>query len=52
VALPSRNVTVPVAADGLTDANKVTGWPYAEGLADTDTEVDVVKSGACVIATL
>jgi hypothetical protein len=31
-AFPSRNVTVPVAADGETVAVNVTDWPTADGL--------------------
>jgi hypothetical protein len=32
--LPSRNVTVPVAVEGVTVAVKVTEEPYDDGLAD------------------
>lgn len=39
--VPSLNVTVPVAAEGVTVAVKVTDEPYVEGFADEDTAVDV-----------
>jgi hypothetical protein len=32
--LPSRNVTVPVAVEGVTVAVKVTEEPYDDGFAD------------------
>jgi hypothetical protein len=32
---PSRNVTVPVAAPGVTVAVRVTGWPNEAGLGET-----------------
>jgi hypothetical protein len=38
----STNATVPVAADGVTVAVKVTGLPYNDGLIDDETSVDVV----------
>ena len=41
VVVPSMNVTVPFAVDGVTFAVKVTGLPYADGLADDATVVDV-----------
>jgi hypothetical protein len=34
VVLPSMNVTVPVAVEGVTVAVKVTDEPYEDGLAD------------------
>jgi hypothetical protein len=34
VVLPSRNVTVPVAVDGVTVAVKVTEEPYVDGFAE------------------
>jgi hypothetical protein len=34
VVLPSTNVTVPVAVDGVTVAVKVTEEPYVDGFAD------------------
>jgi hypothetical protein len=40
VTAPSMNVTVPVAADGVTVAVNVTGLPYVDGLADDVTLVD------------
>ncbi len=40
VAVPSMNVTVPVAADGVTVAVKVTELPYVDGLRDDATLVD------------
>jgi hypothetical protein len=43
VVAPSLNVTVPVAVDGVTVAVKVTGLPYADGLADAVTAVVVVE---------
>jgi hypothetical protein len=42
VVAPSLNVTVPVAVDGVTVAVKMTGLPYADGLADDETVVVVV----------
>ena len=38
---PSKNVTVPVAAEGETVAVKVTLWPETEGLALEETAVAV-----------
>jgi hypothetical protein len=34
VALPSLNVTVPVAADGVTVAVNVTEFPYVDGFEE------------------
>lgn len=42
VVLPFLNVTVPVAADGVTVAVKVTEEPYVDGFAD-DARVVVVE---------
>ena len=42
VVAPSMNVTVPVAADGVTLAVKVTGLPYADGLGIDETVIEVV----------
>jgi len=41
VVVPSLNVTVPVAADGVTVAVKVTDEPNADGFAEEETLVDV-----------
>lgn len=41
VVLPSLNVTVPAAADGVTVAVKVTEAPNVEGFADEATVVVV-----------
>jgi hypothetical protein len=41
VVLPSLNVTVPVAAEGVTVAVNVTDTPYADGFADDATPVVV-----------
>lgn len=41
VVVPSLNVTVPVAAEGVTVPVKVTNEPYVEGLTEEDTEVEV-----------
>ena len=38
---PSKNVNVPVAAEGETVAVKVTLWPETEGLALEETAVAV-----------
>ncbi len=40
VVVPSMNATVPVAADGLTVAVKVTEFPYVDGLRDDATLID------------
>ncbi len=47
VVLPSLNVTVPVAAKGVTVAVNVTVEPYAEGFAD-EARVIVVLAGSTV----
>jgi len=36
---PSLNVTVPVALEGVTEANKVTGWPGVADVGDADRRV-------------
>ena len=41
VVAPSMKVTVPVAADGVTVAVKVTDWPEVEGLIEEATAVVV-----------
>ena len=41
VVVPSLNVTVPVAADGVTVAVNVTEFPYVEGLAEEASVVVV-----------
>jgi hypothetical protein len=41
VVLPSLNVTVPVAANGVTVAVNVTDEPYVDGFADEDNVVEV-----------
>jgi hypothetical protein len=49
VVLPSRNVTVPVAADGVTVAVKVTEEPYVDGFAEeVRVTVEVALSTVCV----
>jgi hypothetical protein len=41
VVLPFLNVTVPVAADGVTVAVKVTEEPYVDGFEEEATVVEV-----------
>ena len=41
VAVPSLNVTVPVAEDGVTDAVKITDCPSMAGLWEADNAVEV-----------
>jgi hypothetical protein len=49
VVLPSLNVTVPVAADGVTVAVKVTGEPYVDGFAEeAKVTLEVAWSTVCV----
>ncbi len=43
VAVPSMNVTVPVAADGETVAVKVTKFPYTDGLISDRTTTVVAN---------
>ena len=45
----SKKVTVPVAVEGLTEADKVSDWPYVAGLADADKATAVAVRGACVM---
>lgn len=42
VVLPSLNVTVPVAAEGVTAAVRVTVEPYVDGLAEDETVTEVL----------
>ena len=42
VAEPSLNVTLPVAADGVTVAVKITLWPGADGLTEDLKVMEVV----------
>lgn len=48
VALPSLNVTVPVAAAGVTVAVNVTGAPNGEGFADDANDTADGCSTFCV----
>jgi hypothetical protein len=47
MAVPSKNVTVPVAAEGVTVAVRVCGWPSIEGAADR-VRTSVVAAGIAV----
>lgn len=42
VVVPSLNVTVPVATDGVTVAVRVTDDPYPDGFAEDVSFVDVL----------
>ena len=49
VVLPSLKVTVPVAADGVTVAVKVTEEPYVDGFAEeVRVTVEVALLTVCV----
>ncbi len=50
VVLPSLNVTVPVAADGVTVAVNVTEVPYVEGFGGEDSVVDVAVAATAILA--
>jgi hypothetical protein len=51
VVLPFLNVTVPVAADGVTVAVKVTEEPYVDGFAEEASVTEVVTGlTVCVSA--
>jgi len=50
VVEPSRNVTFPVAVDGVTTAVKVTVWPEADGFGETDSAVLVAVPTVSVTA--
>jgi len=45
--VPSRNVMVMGAASGLTNADRVTAWPYVEGLAGDTDRMKTVDDAAC-----
>ena len=48
VVLPSRNVTAPVAVDGVTFAVKVTEEPYVDGFKEEATVTVVFDFTTCV----
>jgi hypothetical protein len=51
VVVPSLNVTVPVAADGVTVAVNVTAAPKVVGLLEEDSATEVLVLAWAVAAT-